>query len=313
MSYSRNRDRDHHGERDHLERGHEQERETKVILVFMRHGKKEASNDKSNAELLLTEEGRQQAHDKGEKINPQIDVSVGVGSPRKRTKETALLVMLANEEKIDPKKTSLEKIEEAIARELRVGGKVYEDQRLDFNLNGPIGEEMGEAFKRGEYIQYLIQESDRRAIELGDKISSTYTRQAGNIAEVIDRYVAVGDNFHRLASQTDKYEEFGNQLERYLATHLGVVESFVAKVLEKTEGEEKRDEFIRSVGSGFKETQGMRVEIINKGTEQEIIITYPLGDKEEKIKVSKELLDEIIKERQEFEEKIDRSMDANAD
>jgi len=283
----------------------EGEKEAKIILEFMRHGKKEDSKEKSNEDLLLTEEGRVQAHKKGEKLNPQTEVSVAWGSPKKRTQETAAHVMLANEE-INPK-ASLEEMEEAIAKELKVGKKVIKDERLDFDLSGPEGKEMMAAFKEGKYLPFLVEKSDQRAIELGDKVSSTYTRYAGNIAEIIGRYAQIGDNFNRIASKTDKYEKFGDKLERYLASHQGVVEGFVAKVLEKTEGKEKRDEFIASVGGGFKETQGISVEIINKGNEQKIGITYEINGNKETLEIDKKLLDDIVEERKLFEKEVEKN------
>jgi len=284
----------------------EGEKETKIVLEFMRHGKRIDDTTKPNEELILSEEGRLQAHKKGEELNPQTEVSVAWGSPKKRTQETATHSMLANEE-IDPK-ASLEEMEEAIAKELKVGKKIIEDERLDFDLSGPEGKEMIAAFKEGKYLQFVVEKSDQRAIELGDKVSSTYTRYAGNIAEIIDRYAQIGNNFNRIASKTDKYEKFGNQLERYLASHQGVVEGFIMKVLEKTEGKEKRDEFIKSVGGGFKETQGIHIEIINKGNEQAIGITYEINGNKETLEIDKKLLEEIIKERRIFEEQVDKNV-----
>ncbi len=280
----------------------EGEARTKVVLEFMRHGKKEGDKTKLDEELLLTEEGREQAHDKGMELSPQIEVSVAWGSPKKRTQETALHVALANEG-IDPK-ASLEEMEEEIAKELKVGKKIIEDGRLNFNLSGPEGKEMLAAFKEGKYLPFLIENSDQRAIETGDKVSSTYIRYAGNIAEIIGRYVKIGNNFNRIASKTDKYEKFGNQLERYLASHQGVVEGFVAKVLEKTAGAEKRDEFIKSVGGGFQETQGIHIEIENKGSDQAVSMTYEINGDKETLEIDRKLLEDIIEERRLFEEKI---------
>ena len=67
----------------------EKQVESRVILEFMRHGEKEAAAEKTNQDLLLTEEGRKQATKKGKILNPQSEVAIGLGSPRKRTKETS--------------------------------------------------------------------------------------------------------------------------------------------------------------------------------------------------------------------------------
>ena len=278
----------------------EQRVKTKIILEFMRHGEKENDKTKSDEEVRLTEKGRMMAGEKGEELDPQKEVSLAWGSPKKRTQETALRAMFPD---IDPN-ASLEDIEEMIREEQKFGKKLIVDERLSFDLSGPEGKEMLAAFKEGKYLQYLISESDKRAIELGDKTSSSYLRYAGNISEIINRYAKIGDNFNRIASKDGKYEEFGNQLERYLATHQGVAEGFVAKVLEEAQGPEKRDEFISSVGSGFKETEGIHLEIQNNGNHQEITITYQINGNKETIAVSRDLIENIIKDREEFEKKI---------
>ena len=278
----------------------EQRVKTKIILEFMRHGEKENDKTKSDEEVRLTEKGRMMAGEKGEELDPQKEVSLAWGSPKKRTQETALRAMLPD---IDPN-ASLEDIEEIIREEQKFGKKLIVDERLSFDLSGPEGKEMLAAFKEGKYLQYLISESDKRAIELGDKTSSSYSRYAGNIAEIVSRYIKIGDNFNRIASKDGKYEEFGNQLERYLATHQGVAEGFVAKVLEEAQGPEKRDEFISSVGSGFKETEGIHLEIQNNGNHQEITITYQLNGDKETITIDGNLIEKIIKEREIFESKV---------
>ncbi len=284
----------------------EQKIETKIILEFMRHGEKEPNKEepkKAEKEIRLTKKGRTQAAEKGKGLNPQSEVSLAWGGPKKRTQETALRVMLANEEKIDPD-VSLEEMEEIIAEELKEGKKLKEDEKLNFDLSGLEGKELLAAFMEGKYLPFLIESSDKRAIETGDIKSSTYSRYAGNIAEIISRYAKIGNNFNRIVSKTDKYEKFGNQLERYLGSHQGVVEGFVAKVLEKTQGKEKRDEFIKSVGGGFKETQGIRVEIANSGIEQKILITYNINGNAETLDIGKDIIEEIIQERKEFEQKV---------
>jgi hypothetical protein len=197
-----------------------------------------------------------------------------------------------------------EEIEEIISREQKIGKKFIEDERLDFNFNGPEGKEIDEAFDEETFLRFLVEKSDKRAIELQDKESSTYSRFAGNIAEIISRYSAIGDSFNRIASNKDDYKKFGNQMERYLGTHQGVVEGFVAKVLEKTQGVEKRNEFIDSLGNGFKETEGIRIEVINKGAEQKIIVNLKINGKTESLEINRDLIEDIINERNEFEKHI---------
>lgn len=277
---------------------------TKVILELMRHSKKETDPSKTDEEILLTGEGRALATERGRELQPQPEVSMAYGSPKKRTQETAARAMLAGS--IGNPDADLEAIEEMVRDHLKYGEKIREDKRLSFDISGPSGAEALAAFKAGQYLPYLLQESDRRAIETKDTVSSTYLRQAGNVAELVKRYAHMGNNFHKLAERTDKYEQFGNQLERYMGTHQGVAECFVAKVLEKIQGNAERDAFIDSTGTGFSETRGIHIEIVNTGDEQTIMMTYPVKNKEGieeqwSVEFSTKLLDEIIEERKEFE------------
>jgi hypothetical protein len=275
--------------------------ETKVILELMRHSLKEKAPEKTDDKVRLSPEGRALADAKGEKVDAKPEVSLAWGSPRERTHETAFRAMMPDYVEEDQ---TLEDIEATIAEEQEYGKKIIVDSRLDFDLTGPAGVEAMDAFKKGHYLENIFEESDQRALETKDKVSTTYLRQAGNIAEIVDRYIKVGNNFNRLASRTDKYEEFGNQLERYLASHQGVVECFVAKVLEKKYGVEKRGDFQKGLGNGFKETEGIRLEIINRGAEQKITMTFRMGEKDETVELDQNIIGEIIKERQDFEEKI---------
>lgn len=288
----------------------EQSKVTKVILEFMRHSKKETDPSKTDEEILLTAEGRALATERGKELEPQSEVSIAYGSPKQRTQETAARAMLVGA--IDNPEADLEVIKEMVRDHLKYGEKIREDKRLSFDLSGPMGQEMLTAFKAGEYLPYLIQKSDQRAIETKDSVSTTYLRQAENVAELVKRYTHVGDNFQKLAEHTDKYEQFGNQLERYMGTHQGVAECFVAKVLEKIQGNTERDEFIASVGVGFSETRGIHIEITNAGDEQKIIMTYPVKnedgiEEQRSVEFSTELLDEIIAERAAFEENFNQA------
>lgn len=273
--------------------------ESRVVLEFMRHSKKEDGKGKKNDDIRLSDDGRKLAQQRGKELDVHPEVSLGWGSPRDRTQETVSHIMLANED-IDSG-VSLEEIEKIIAKELKVGKKIKIDDGLNFDFSGPEGEEMLEAYKKGEYIKYLVEKSDQRAIDLKDKDSSTQHRYVSGIANIIERYLKVGNNFNRIVSKKDKYEKLGNQLERYVVTHQGVIEGFMAKVLEKQKGLKARDEFVSLIGNGFDETRGMNIQIINKGTEQKVILTYELDSKKEEIELDEDLIKEMIKESNEFE------------
>lgn len=282
----------------------EKKLETEVRLNIFRHSKKENDPNRPNSELLLTLEGRELAHEKGMRLNPDSRVAVAGASPMDRAAETAMLVMMANEDNIGAG-DSLEDMNKKIVEEMRVGKKIYRDERLGFSLDGPIHEEGMSAFKAGKYMEWLVNDSDRQAIEKGDKISTTYLRQAGNISELVKRHQQVGNNFnHLVARKRADNIEFSDHLERYLASHQAVVESFVAEVIKNQGGEAARAEFISNLKNGWAETEGISISIINKGEKQTIKMIYPDKDGPKEMEIKPETIDKIINERNEFEELI---------
>lgn len=280
--------------------------ESKVVLELFRHGQKEVlapGEKKADDNIRLSEKGRSDAAEKSDELEPNPEVAVAFGSPKERTQETAMLAMLANEGYVDPN-ASLEVNLEKIREFQKVGKKVGVLKELDFTLDGPAGAEAIKAFKENRLLKYYVNESDRIATETNDANSSTATRFAGNIAQLINHYTKVGTNFNRIAESSGKYEVLGNQLERYFGTHQTVGECFLARVIEKTEGKEAMDKFVESLGGGFKELQGINIEIINRGQEQRIVINYDTPEGAKSIEVDEAVLDELMQERDDFENKI---------
>lgn len=278
--------------------------ETEVDLEIFRHSLKENDPNRPNKDLLLTPEGRELARAKGLEKNPDASISVAGASPMDRAAETALLMMLAKEEIIDTS-DSLAEMDKKITAEVKVGKKIYRDERLGFRLDGPVKNEGMTAFKEGWYMNWLVNDSDREAIEKGDYVSTTHLRQAGNIAELVERYRQIGGNLNRLAeNKKADGQDFGGRLERYLASHQGVVESFVAEVIKDQQGAAAQKEFISNLKNGWAETEGIKVRILNQGSEQVIKLSYPRGAEREELEVRPETLQKIIKDREEFEKLI---------
>jgi hypothetical protein len=275
---------------------------TKVSLRIFRHSFKENDSSKANSELLLTPEGREFARSKGEEFRPYPERAVAGASPMDRAAETAMLAMLADEQEIETD-DSLEEMEAKIKEHIPVGKKLYRDERLGFAISkGPAGQAGMEAFKAGNYLNWLAQDSDRQVIENKDLETTSYLRQAGNIAELVARYQKLGNNFNRLAADPKKQEEHGKKLERYLATHQTVLESFVAKTLEIQEGIAARDEFNTKLGNGWKEMEGARLDILNDSNGQRMFISYKDGEgKEQELLIKPETITQIIQERAELE------------
>ncbi|MBI5530292.1 MAG: histidine phosphatase family protein [Candidatus Doudnabacteria bacterium] len=271
---------------------------TKVILEFFRHGEKEKV-DKPENEIRLTEKGRDMATNRSNEINPQPEVSIAFGSPRQRAQETAGRVLLASSEKI-PSNASLEDIETFIESEIKNGKKIISDPRLDFQQDrqSEFGQKHLAAFKAGRIMDFMVNESDSLAEQLQDPEAFSYSRIAANIAKILKKYLKVGNSFEKIVERSpEKYQDYNNQLERYFGTHQTVGESFIAKLLEDTQGPETRDQYLKEVGgSGVAELQGFQVEITNEGQKQSAIIHAKTGGKQWDIVINEEILNKLISE-----------------
>ena len=280
--------------------------DSEVMLKFRRHAQKEKDPNKTNEELLLSPAGRVNAFETGKELNAQLEVSVAAGSQLIRSQEAALLLMLANNENISPT-DSLDTIKDKIKENLKVGTKIYEDERLGFLVKGDVRTEAYKADADGRYMEWLVDESDKQAIETNDQESTTFSRQAGNIAEIFDKYSQVGNNFNRLVNEKDNYKEFGNHLERYLGTHASVPESFIYKALLIQEGKMAAQKFLENNKNCWKELTGLDVSIKNHGSEQNIHIIYADGNGQSELILKPETVKEIINERNDFENNISKS------
>jgi len=286
-------------EQSYLEHEPSEKTKTRIILEFLRHGEKEKA-DKPENEIRLTEKGRQKATARGKEIKPQTEAAVGFASLRKRAQETAGRVTLAASESITDT-TTLEEMEDLISQELKVGKKIVGDNRLDFQQDrtSPYGQKHLAAFKAGRIMDFMVNESDNLAKELQDPEAFSYSRIAANIAEILKKYLRVGNNFERIIEKNpDKYSAYSNQLERYFGTHQTVGESFIAKLLEDTQGTQARDQYLKEVGgSGVAELQGFQVEIVNENGKQTATIHAKTSEKQWDIPIDEKTLEQIITQR----------------
>ena len=152
---------------------------SKIELVFMRHDEKENDKTKSDEEVRLTPAGKMRAKEKAEEDN--IDQSMAFGSFRKRTQETAGLVMSGKLKEIMGTET-LEELKEKLDKDLplKSGSKIRVDDRLNFeaDFTSNYGKKALEAAKNGKYLKFLVEDSDRLVKEENDDKASTYSKQA---------------------------------------------------------------------------------------------------------------------------------------
>jgi hypothetical protein len=235
---------------------------SRIVLSIFRHSDKEkALPGQADTEVLLTGKGRDIALERSSLFklpDSSLQQAVAFGSPRKRTQETAALVM-GGTETFSGEET-LDQLQQKIDQGKKFGSKLSVDHRLDFTLDkSPYGDELMKSFKEGRFIDFLVHESDERATELGDAKSTTYSRQAAKVAEVVKKYIEIAPRFDALV-QDKKYEK---NMQRFMGTHQSVGEAFLAKVIEKTQGKDARDAFVKEIEPGFGFVEGFKIEIQN--------------------------------------------------
>jgi hypothetical protein len=275
------------------------EKESKIVLHFFRHSIKEKSS-KSDEEVDITKEGAELAASKASE-NTNIEQSLAFGSSRVRTQETAALVMAGK--KIEETPQAREVIDE-LNKNLNIGSKVGVNENLDFkeNEDSEYYKELLSASTEGQYLKYLVEQSDNRAKEFKDDYNVTYSKQAKQIAQIIEKYIKILPRWNELVSDLNK--KYDPKLERFMGTHLGIGECFIAKIIEKTKGIEERDKFVEVLKNiGFNFVEGFDIEIIKKPNEQLPIIHLKYSKEKDGIELFKfdenieqNLLNEIINE-----------------
>lgn len=237
-----------------------------IRLEIFRHDDKGGNttanpDDEIDKIIPLSKEGRVHASEIGTGKDPHPEVAIAYGSLRNRTVETAERQMLAGEDLIT-KDSSLEEINELIADNISVGKKHRTTELLDFNYNGnqKFRETANDRFtNKKDLLIWHLEESDRMVEENKDKISSSYSRLAGNVAELVSKYSNGYSRWKKIVNDNpDKYSQFNNEMQRFMGTHQGVGESFLMKVIEKTLGKDEVYNFINSLESknGFKFGEG---------------------------------------------------------
>ncbi len=156
-----------------------------------------------------------------------------------------------------------------------------------------------------EYIQFLVEESDELAKKLGDSDSSTFSRQAADVADLIKKTLLQNKP---VANNQDN-----------ISAHIGVVESFLIKCIRKTVDSrvEKKpnpsvDKLVEILENGFSPEDKLQIGISRDGLGQVSITLHfhkkvPTTGKEFHFDgdISLETIDEIIAERLVIEQNID--------
>ncbi|MEJ0002183.1 MAG: hypothetical protein WDN09_03360 [bacterium] len=267
----------------------------KIELHFFRHSIKGSDNVAlpNDAAVTLSQEGRDLAVEKSF-VDANLDQSVAFGSSRVRTQETAGFMLAGKEDDITGAE-SLDDLRAKIDKDAEVGSKIGIDKRLDFTDSDdtPGGKALNEAYARGEYVKHMVETSDTLSKETGDSSGANYSYKASQIARIVDKYVHVLPRWQELVN--DPAKNYSESLERYLSTHLGMSEAFLAKVVEVTEGAEMRDAFVAMIGNkGFDYLEGFEVDIEKKNGIETITVKYKTDKGEMTKELSSEQLNAII-------------------
>ena len=156
-------------------------------------------------------------------------------------------------------------------------------------------------------MRFLVEESDQYAEEterqanlknlddIQKRGGATYSRMAAQVADVIEKYSVAVDNWAKIIENNPgKYQS--NKLDRYLGTHQGLGEAFLAKVIDKLAGKEECER-----RQGFNYTEGMEIDIKKEGDNKAVYVSFEkdLSNGEKYMfqsLIPREVLDEIIEE-----------------
>lgn len=234
------------------------EKPSQIILHFMRHSIKEKGYE-DDYKAPLSEEGVNLSLAESQRYKSSVPAERqrAYGSPRLRSRETAQIVMNQSEKDFDQ--------------------IIRSDERLNYKTNLKTGTELAEEINRSfldkDYLKTLVEKSDELAEKTNDSENTTYGYSAKNIASFVNRHVNLADRWDKRAREHHD-KEYDPRVERFIGTHQGIVEAFVAKVLEIQSGIEKRDEFVKMLGNnGFEFIEGVdiTIETTRAGTEIRLV------------------------------------------
>jgi len=285
-----------------------------IRLEFFRHdekGKATTSDVRTGDEFVrLTDQGRAHSTEVGKTKEPHLETAISFGSPRERSVETSMRQMMANVDDITPQ-TSLEELRAIADEELnsnpnrRVGkkDKVLTDLDFDWDTNQQFHDISYQRYLESkDALRFLYEDSDKLVTKLKDRTSTSYSRIAARFARMVKKYINILPRWKELVRENpEKYSLAGNRMERYFGSHAALVENFLIKVMDKTEGPQTVEEFLNSSKkNGFAFSEGYCVDIRAAETGLQISLTY--GGKT--YFISPEMLDEIIEEGEAIDKNI---------
>ena len=290
-------------EKNRIDTSPERAQDATIRLEFFRHDEFDKEDPtKKNREKILTQNGRRHAIEVGKTRNPHPEVGLVYNSPRVRTTDTALRQMLANEPEISENDT-VEDIINKVRQKMPMGKKNIESESLNYNYGGSkayMEAIMSHVSQSQDVLTFMLKESDAFCLKEYDSISNCYTRTAGKVAELVQKYIRVLPRWNQLTKEKpEQYAKFNNELQRFFGSHQMVPPCFLMKAIEKTEGPEAVWHLIESKEldkNGLRFSEGFSVVIAPKGDSATVEITF--HDKHWTL--TPEQVDEIIQEKNRF-------------
>lgn len=220
-------------------------------ILAVRHA--DAERTQPNKDRKLSDVGIDQSEARSMSV-PNPGSIVAVGSPRPRTTETNKgIIRGANDTEDAP-----------------VSENVHyrTDWRLDFydDESVPVEKKLMEIYGANlagitepAYLKWIVTESDAYAAEHGGSDRMTYSNTAARVASVFLDLIKAPVSDDERAAFKKGHEPV---VDMFACTHGGILETFMAKVIEKTEGVKRRDAFIASLNpDGFENVQGLEIDV----------------------------------------------------
>lgn len=273
-----------------------------VKIHLMRHSIKDSDPKAQDKNINIKKDGFDLINSKRVDFdNPEWTVIYG--GPKIRTGQTASYFR-------DDEKSNLYNSDDEEVNFVDERLNFSDDYSLETNKKGI------EAMEYDAWLYWLVNQSDKDAEESRESDNEdvwSYQHFSQNIANfLLDRINESEKWNEKVKEKKEQDGSFEKTLNEIVSSHQGILESFLAKVIEETEDVSKRDSFIDVLnGKGFSETEGFNIEVLNMlNGEKRIFLEYSKKSEEDndengikkgdvifefKKEITKEFLEKIIK------------------
>ena len=306
----------------------ENEVKRRIHLVIFRHDQKAKNIPEGHDALVpLTPGGVAHAYESASELGIQNPAKI-ISSTRKRVMQTALLkwANVAKIPKADVIEQTVEELADLVTQSLkdRKGANrkiMTTDDRLNFDYESNLS--FGNSFykeyeqlKQNRTLDWQIEHSDQIVLDLAQKEPdeglmkvSSYTRFAGDMAQMINRYVRAFGKLKILK----KKENF--DFDILMGTHSQNLECFLMRLIEIKEGKPALQSFLSKLNNrkGFVDfSEGLKVNIVEDKKDTQQVKKIEISFRDKKWDVTMQDLEIMIRDRDQFNEKVRHILDDNS-